>query len=220
MKKIIGLLLPLVLIVIGIQFTRDYFGDTRAESKERYENLISEGEKTTAKLASQYKETTIKIAGLPVKLYEVEYTFSANGKKYSGSKSLQGPPSEPLMQVTFLPSDPNINAINPSEELSKVEEHENSSSTLYIGLGLLVVGLLIGYYRVKSFRKPRIVQTAHEERKAGSESKKKTDLKEEEKNLENKKTIDSKNTIEELKKGQSTKKDFEPSDHSKFMPKS
>jgi len=219
MKRIIGLLLPLVLIVIGVQFTRDYFGDTRAESKEKYEKLISEGETTTAKLASQYKETTIKIAGLPIKLYEVEYTFSANDQTYSGTKSLSGPPSEPLMQVTFLSSDPSVNAINPSEELTKMEEHENSSSTLYIGLGLLVIGLLIGFYRIKSFRKPKIEPTSTKEEKTDSELEKKKVLKKEEKNLENEKTFASNSIIEELKQGESIKKDFEPSDHSKFMPK-
>ncbi len=219
MKRIIGLLLPLVLIVIGIQFTRDYFGDTGAESKEKYEKLISEGETTTAKLASKYKETTIKIAGLPIKLYEVEYTFSANNQTYSGTKSLSGPPSEPLMQVTFLSTDPSVNAINPNEELAKMEEYEKSSSTLYIGLGLLVVGLLIGFYRIKSFIKSKIGPTSTEGEKTSLELDKSKVLKKEQKNLENEKIFDSKSMIEELKKSESIKKDFEPSDHSKFMPK-
>ncbi len=227
MKKIIGLLLPLILIVIGIQFTRDYFGDNGAETKAKYEKLISEGQTATANLASQYKETTIKIAGLPIKLYEVEYSFSANGQEYSGTKSLKGPPSELQMEVTYLSSDPSVNAINPNEELNSIGEYESSSSTLYIGLGLLLVGLIIAYFRIKSFRKPKIDLSNRKEKKVNRKTEEKTEFRNEKKSkfklektdLVNEKSADSKEIIEDLKKSNEIKKDFEPSDHSKYMPK-
>ncbi len=227
MKKIIGLLLPLILIVIGIQFTRDYFGNNGAETKAKYEKLISEGQTATANLASQYKETTIKIAGLPIKLYEIEYSFSVNGQEYSGTKSLKEPPGKPQMEVTYLSSDPSENAINPNEELNSIREYERSSSTLYIGLGLLLVGLIIAYSRIKSFRKQKNDLNNRKEKEVKQKTEEKTEFRNEKKSkyrldkieLVNKKSTDSKKIIESLKKDNKIKKDFEPSDHSKYMPK-
>ena len=226
LKKVIGLLLPLALIVIGIQFTRDYFGDNGAELKQKYEQLIAEGATTRADLADQYKETTIKIAGLPIKLYEVEYTFDVLGDEFSGTKSLKSPPIQAQMEVTYLPSDPDVNAINPQQELANVKDYENSSSTLYIGLALLLVGLLIGYNRVRAFQQPKTELTATTETATMGKAAKTTSVKKESKtdtaektDLKGKISKDHKEFLEDLKKEKVFKKDFESSDHSKFMPK-
>lgn len=224
MKKVIGLLLPLAMIIIGIQFIRDHFGDTGEELKQKYEQLSNEGATTTAQLADQYKETTIKIAGIPIKLYEVEYTFSVLGDEFSGKKSLSGPPTQAQMEVTYLPSDPDINAIQPQEELSQMLERSKSNTSLYIGLALLLVGLFIGIGRVKAFQQPKKPETIPSNRSKQStviipKSKVETPAQATSKTETKLKPVAASNTtIADLKNEAKVKKDFKPSDHNRFMP--
>jgi len=153
MKKLLNLILPIILLVIGIQFTRDYFGVTGKEERAKLEQLISSGEETLGTLKDEYKEKTIKIAKIPVKTYEVEYNFKVEEKMFSGLKTLKNLPTEQTIKVKYLPSNPEINAVNPEEELASLVKSEGSTSTLLIGLALILVGLVLGYFRLKSFRK-------------------------------------------------------------------
>ncbi len=104
-----------------------------------------------------YTEKTVKIAKIPVKTYEVGYTFKVDEKVFSGVKTLKNPPTEPILVVKYMPSDPSINAANPEEELSTLGENEGVTSTLLIGLGLILAGFGLGYFR---FRKSKKVNTA------------------------------------------------------------
>ncbi len=227
MKKVIGLLLPLAMIIIGIQFIRDHFGDTSKELKQKYERLSNEGATTTAQLADQYKETTIKIAGIPIKLYEVEYTFFVLGDEFSGKKSLNDPPTQAQMEVTYLPSDPDINAIQPQEELSKMLEQSNSNTSLYIGLALLLVSLIIGIGRVKAFKQPKKPEAIIADKTKQSSMvtpKTKVTAAAQAKTVILPKTkpkpvVVSNSIISELKNEAQVNKDFKPSDHNRFMPK-
>jgi len=155
MNKLLNLLLPVFLLVIGVQFTRDYFGDTSKERRSNLEQLVSSGEETLGILKSEYKEKTIKIAKIPVKTYEVGYDFKIGEKEYSGFKTLKKPPTEPTIKVKYLPTNPEINAANPEEELASLDEYEGSTSTLLIGLGLILAGLGLGFFRYKSFQKAK-----------------------------------------------------------------
>jgi hypothetical protein len=122
MNKILSFLLPVFLFALGIQFTRDYFGGTSKEEKSNLEQLMSQGEETMGVLKSEYTEKTTKIAGLPIKTYEVGYTFKVGEKEYSGIKQLDNPPTEPVVSVKYLPSDPTINAVDPASELASLSE--------------------------------------------------------------------------------------------------
>ena len=153
MKKIINLFLPAFLIIVGIQFTRDYLGDTQNEKKETLQELINNGEQTSATLSNEYTEKTTKIAKIPIKTYEVEYTFLVNETKYSGVKKLKSPPETTNMTVTYLAMNPEKNAINPLAELAEINEYENSSSTLIVGLVLMFAGLTLGFFRIKALKK-------------------------------------------------------------------
>ncbi len=155
MNKILNLLLPVFLLVIGVQFTRDYFGDTGKEKRSQLEQLISGGEEALGILKSEYKEKTIKIAKIPIKTYEVGYEFEVGDTRYSGLKTLQELPTEPTIRVKYLPSNPEINAANPEEELASLTEYEGSTSTLLLGLGLILAGCGLGFFRYKSFQKTK-----------------------------------------------------------------
>ena len=153
MKKLLGLIFPVILILIGIQFTRDYFGNTSKERKNELEQLISQGKETLGILNDQYKQKTTKIGGARIITYEIGYTFTANDQKFSGSKTVKEKPTVPMVKVKYLPSNPQINAINPQEELNSLQESQGKTKTLLIGLGLILVGFLLGIFRLRSKQK-------------------------------------------------------------------
>jgi len=157
MNKIIKLILPVVLLLIGVQFTRDYFGDTTKDKRDKLEQLIANGNETMGILKSEYTEKTIKIAKLPIKTYEVGYDFQVGDKNYSGLKTMKSPPNNSTIAVKYLADNPEINAANPEEELASLDEYEGSSSTLLIGLGLILAGFLLGFFRLKSFKDPKSI---------------------------------------------------------------
>src|SRR5688572_19317149 len=113
MGKYIKLLLPLALVVIGIQVTRDHFGDTSKEKRAKLNQLISSGQQTVATLNDEYTEKTVKLAGIRVKTYEVGYKFNVDGQEYSGTTTLKEPPTQSQADVKYLSHDPSVNAINP-----------------------------------------------------------------------------------------------------------
>ncbi|MEZ4986025.1 MAG: hypothetical protein R2795_13480 [Saprospiraceae bacterium] len=153
MNKIFNLLLPAFLLIIGVQFSRDYFGNTSKDERNQLEQLISGGEETFGVLKSEYKEKTVKVAKVPIKTYEVGYDFKVGEKEYSGLKTMKSPPTEPVVKVKYLPSNPEINAVDPEEELASLSAYEGDIFTLLIGLGLILAGLGLGYFRYKSFQK-------------------------------------------------------------------
>lgn len=153
MNKILRLLLPVFLLVLGVQFTRDYLGDTTKERRSKLEQLITQGEEAVGRLDSEYEEKTIKIAKMPVKTYKVGYTFNVGDKEYNGEKTLKSPPTEPTIEVKYLPSNPMTNAANPKAELASLDEYEGGTTTLLMGLGLIVGGLGLGFFRFRAFQK-------------------------------------------------------------------
>lgn len=154
MTKILSFLLPVFLLALGVQFTRDYFGDTAKEERSNLEQLVAQGEETIGFLKSEYTEKTIKIAKVPIKTYEVGYTFKVGEKEYSGVKTLENPPTEPTISVKYLPSDPMVNAADPASELASLNESEGTT-TLLIGLGLILAGAGLGFFRFKSLQKAK-----------------------------------------------------------------
>jgi hypothetical protein len=152
--KILNFLLPVVLLVIGVQFIRDYLGDTTKDEKTYLEQLISNGQETDGILDKNYEEKTIKIAGAKIKTYKVSYTFKVDEKEYSGIKSLKNPPTEPIIKVKYLPSNPSVNAVNPEEEIAEIEESQGTS-TLLFGLALILAAIGLGYYRFSVYKKTK-----------------------------------------------------------------
>ena len=152
--KIFTFLLPVILLVIGVQFIRDYLGNTTKDEKNFLEQLISNGQETDGVLGEKYEEKTIKIAGAKIKTYIVNYTFKVDEKEYSGTKSLKNPPTEPIVKVKYLPSNPSVNAVNPEEEIAEIEESQGTS-TLLIGLALILAALGLGYYRYSVYKKTK-----------------------------------------------------------------
>ncbi len=150
MGKLLTLIFPVVLIVMGIQFSRDYFGDTTKDQRNKLEQLIANGESTTATLSSEYKTKKIKIAKVPIKMHEFDYSFNVGTKEYQGKKTYTAQlPASSAVNVKYLADDPSVNAIAPAEALASLEETSGTPSLL-IGLGMILVGGFLGYRRLKA----------------------------------------------------------------------
>ncbi len=149
MKNILQFALPLILIVFGIQLTRDYFGATGSERRAELEQLIAAGAETPGVLADEYTEKTTKVRRARIKTYEVTYKYEVDGKQYSGTKTLQSPPTIPVVVVTYLADNPRLSAIDPAEELSSLTSSEGDTFTLLAGLGLALAGAGLGYFRYR-----------------------------------------------------------------------
>ena len=153
MGKIISFLLPAILIVIGVQFTRDYFSDTNKEKKATLQQLLTNGKDAEAVLDSEYTEKTVTIARIPVKTYEVKYSFTVDGKNYTGLQVSKTEPAEATVKVKYLPNDPSVNAAGAEQELTDLNEQQDSGRGLYVGLAIIAAGLGLGVYRYISYKK-------------------------------------------------------------------
>ena len=147
-KKLSKLIVPVILVVLGSQFVMNHF---RLNSQiSNLELLVSEGSKIETVLNKEYKEVTIKIAKLPVKYYEFEYSFNYKGKQYNGNESFSSIPNTLRAEVTFLPENPTINNINPIKDLNELKEDKGSFINLIIGSLMMLVGGFLLYSRIKN----------------------------------------------------------------------
>ncbi|KAA3624615.1 MAG: hypothetical protein DWQ02_22865 [Bacteroidetes bacterium] len=240
MKKLLRLVFPILLLIIGIQFTRDYFGTSETKTREDLQLLVTSGERTMAILNNEYKEKTIKIAKIPIKTYEVNYTFMVRGKQYKGKKTLDSPPTSLEAEVTYLSIDPTINAIDPAEELSEFIESEGNIGYLITGMILFLVGLALLYFRLrpllnlkKQSEPERELPTAKPSIKVQNDKISKIKQQKKEKasqadSVTKKESTPDENPrfsspetrafINEMKKNRDIKRDFTESDHSNYMP--
>jgi len=137
-NRIASWIFPIFLLVIGFQFTADHF---KLKSQiSNFESLVAEGTKMKTILNSEYREVTTKIAGIPIKSYEFDYSFNHNNKQYTGKESFPEVPKSLNTYVTFLPDNPSINHLNPSEELNKLKQSKSNFTYVIIGLIMMLLG--------------------------------------------------------------------------------
>jgi len=114
-----------------------------------------------------YKEVTIKVMGVPMKHYEVTYTYEVNGGgPYHGERTLSAPPTSAEMPLYYAKSDPSYSSFEPEEDIKRITEKASSNSNLYWGIGWLVVAMLalLGYIsEARSYVKARRAIRAAEE---------------------------------------------------------
>jgi hypothetical protein len=148
-NKIAKLIIPVIMIIIGIQFTRDYFGSTTKERKNELIELREKGQTTTGTLDSVYKEQTIKVLGVPTKYYIYTYSFYMGGGSYSGKFDSNKQLLKLSCQVTYLKDDPGINSLDVEYELAKINEVSGSKTSLIIGLVLIIIGGASAFFTLK-----------------------------------------------------------------------
>lgn len=142
------LIVPIILCVIGILTLKDSFSAEHAQKVKAMEQLVKEGQQAMAIVDSSYTEKTIRRKRSSYKVYEFGYTFDVDGKSYRGTKTQDTPPDAPIIKVTYLPSDPNVNSTDAEGDLKSAKD----SFPMYAGIGALVVGLVLGFFRYRSFK--------------------------------------------------------------------
>lgn len=120
-------------------------GDNKAIAD--YQKMIKDNSSTTAFYDPIYKETTIKIAKIPVKSYEFKYHFTVEGTVYDGEITHTKLPTSSEFKVFYLKGNPAINTLDPQGALASETEKNSSKSDLYwaIGWGILATLMLIGF---------------------------------------------------------------------------
>jgi hypothetical protein len=151
MKKISKFIVPIVLILIGLQFSRLYLGSNNELEVSNLKRLITNGIKTNATLNNEYKLETIKVLGVPTQYYTYTYSFFANGSIITGEYTFEKEQNVSSIDIKYLPENPSINSVNPLERIAFLTKAEGSNSALYIGLGLILIGIYLGY---SAYKKP------------------------------------------------------------------
>jgi len=106
MKEVFEKLVQLGMIALCLVFcqtcTNDYIkgGDNKVIGN--YKKIISDNTFTTAIFSPIYKENTIKIAGLPIKTYDFEYSFEVDNQHYEGKKTFSKLPKSSQTKVFYL----------------------------------------------------------------------------------------------------------------------
>ncbi|MCG8331083.1 MAG: hypothetical protein MI974_25545 [Chitinophagales bacterium] len=146
---VLNILFGLLAILFGYTGLSDYFGGTEKKI-EKYTQLLNEGETTLAVLDSTYTEVTIKGATVNY----VDYTFQIDNETYKGEYYFDDINSitSPLMEVKYLKSDPEINAVDAEERLNEAKESAESSFDLILGIVASLFGLLLIYSGIRRFK--------------------------------------------------------------------
>ncbi|WP_286969690.1 hypothetical protein [Flavobacterium sp. UBA4854] len=127
-------------------------GDNKAISN--YEKMLFDNSTIQAELYDEYKETTIKIAGIPMKTYKFRYHFDLNGNTYEGEHTFDVDlPKSNKLTVYYLKGDPDFNLANPKSELAKEKEKNSSNSSLYWAIGWGIFSLMALFGVINEFKK-------------------------------------------------------------------
>jgi uncharacterized protein (UPF0335 family) len=128
-----------------IKFVTGASAEEKAAKVKKLELLIKEGKTVTAVYDSVYSE--VKIKGVKVK--SIKYFYAVDGKNYEGKHYFKEEPTESVVAVKYLPSEPSFNEIDPEAELKEAKEDQDSKADLYVGLVLIVVGAGGALYNLK-----------------------------------------------------------------------
>ncbi|WPO80863.1 hypothetical protein [Flavobacterium sp. KACC 22761] len=152
--KIGGIVILIVAIACCKQCTSEYIkgGDNKAISN--YEKMIFDKSTAIAELYPEYKETTVKIAHVPIKTYEFRYHFEVDGNKYEGEHTFSTDlPKSNTLKIYYLKDDPNFNLQDPQAKLDSEKEKNTSNSSLYWAIGWGVFALLMLLGLIDEFKK-------------------------------------------------------------------
>ncbi|SDF76918.1 hypothetical protein [Chitinophaga filiformis] len=139
---------PIIGIVILLVIANGCYSSHRERKNEiKYipllEAMMKDNTVAVAKVDPTYKEVTIKVMGLPMKHYEVTYTYDVNGGgPYKGERTLSSPPTSAEMPLYYAKSDPSYSSFEPQEDIKRITERSSSNSNLYWCIGLYVVAVL------------------------------------------------------------------------------
>lgn len=165
-------LAPLISVIVMMFFANGCYSSYKERRDElKYipllEAMMKDNTVAVAKVNPAYKEVSMKIMGVPVKYYEVTYSYEANGGgPYNGERSLSSPPTSAEMPLYYSKFDPSYSSFEPELDIKRIKEAASSKSKLYWSIGWLVLSLLVaGHFVVeaKAYLKARKAKKDAEE---------------------------------------------------------
>lgn len=140
------------LLYAGSQFIGAYLGYYKMKEKALYEELIASGGNAIATFQpKQSKDKVVTIAGMEIHNYIMAYTFNVDGKVYNGVYETKELPENLQKRVYYLKSDPSKNAMEPEKSLLTINESLTSKSDLWIGIGLFLLGIFMLMRGIQKF---------------------------------------------------------------------
>ncbi|SHN33871.1 hypothetical protein [Chitinophaga sp. CF418] len=139
---------PIIGIVFIIFIANGCYSSHRERQKEtKYipvlKAMMEDNTVAVAKVDPVYKEVSIKVMGVPMKHYEVTYTYKVNGQgPYNGERTLSAPPTSAEMPLYYAKSDPSYSSFEPQEDIKRITEKASSNSNLYWSIGWWVIAFL------------------------------------------------------------------------------
>lgn len=157
MRQVVGvfnIIAGIVILYLAFHGLSMYFGGTQADI-DKFSKLINEGETTMAVFDSTYTEIKVKRSTS----YFMRYSFTVDGKEYTGSHSYDSIDDlySPLVEIKYLKSNPEINGLQLEEQLAKAQASSESDMDLYLGIGALLVGAYFVFSGLRRFRRQKTI---------------------------------------------------------------
>lgn len=163
---------PVIGIIILFVIAKGCYSSHKEGKEEaRYipvlEQMMKENTVAVAKVDPTYKEVSIKVMGVPIKHYEVTYTYWVDGRPYNGKRSLSTPPASAEMPLYYASADNAYSSFEPQLDIKRINEAVSSNSNLYWSIGWLAFAVLalFGYIsEAKTYLKAKKARREAEER--------------------------------------------------------
>lgn len=161
-KSIRSLLGSILCAVLFFIFSKgcisDYVKGSNKNDIAHYEKMIRDSSVAMGVLASVYDETTIKIAGAPIKSYDFKFTYTVDGVKHTGNKTYTQLPETPLITLYYLKDDPSVYSLDPRAALITEKEKETSLKPLCWGIFFGIISLAAAYSVIQWFKKDPVTE--------------------------------------------------------------
>ncbi|RAJ77278.1 hypothetical protein CLV59_10744 [Chitinophaga dinghuensis] len=153
---------PIIGLIVFFSLARGCYSSHKSDHAESghvplLKQMLVDKSATIAKINPSYKEVTVKIMHVPMKHYEVSYTYWADGA-HSGTRTLSEPPTSLEMPIYYAKSDPDVSSFDPEADIKKIQSDASSNSNLYWSIGWAtfgVLGLLGWISEIRKYRKAK-----------------------------------------------------------------
>ncbi|MBW8684751.1 hypothetical protein [Chitinophaga rhizophila] len=163
---------PIISVALMLFFANGCFSSYKDRQKEMrhlplLEAMMKDNTVAIATVNPGYKEVTMKIMGVPIKYYEVTYSYQLNGGgPYNGERILSSPPATTEMPLYYAKSEPSYSSFEPELDIKRIKEAAASTSKLYWSIGWVVLSLMVAIQfvaEIVTFFKERKAVIAAEE---------------------------------------------------------
>lgn len=143
------LVIALIAFAVVAYGLNDHYGGADAEIAD-LESLAANGTTTIATLDGTYREASFATSTT----YFFDYAFVVDGKEYTGFFSKGDPDEVTYLQteVTYLPSDPSVNKVDPMAMAAKKQQNKEGKGGVVVSVLAFLFGSAMLWRSVVAFR--------------------------------------------------------------------